>query len=554
VLSQAVASRHAGFSVGLTTEAPPRVYTLFPEGVFDLQRVVRPTAPDLLAEMSNSEVSRIVHDLHQRMNNGEDTQVEIDRYLLYVYLEASACPLLKALPWQSFVVCAEHVPGMKQMPDIGKEIRDMLMFMPTQNCIHRVLQYSMPYIKHNRLNFPLYEDITANDLTKMIRVVMACCLGVLRAHTKRPVFVLRVKLYAFFHELLARGSSADHYVFCTANLCLLRVAMIEYFIIFMHKFMPAEKEVLCQRFELNNTTDALFNSFCLIFDVFRQTAMQVPHLDFVNINLRAHIAIEKCNRVTKGKNRPSNSSACCKPVFATDALLKVAIHSHRFAHASYAMLQPLLRNLAWKDILQIQTIHNIVAISSLPANILRMQTRHLAKISIVNSNCLTQSTMLFVCLRCACATNKFVLNKKMRIVSDGRCFCSECDNDTYVLRVCTLGRIVKVREQYFFFCCFCCSTHEWPANGHEFSSCSRTPRKDDKLPISKCCLCTRNTSLSPWEVLDDVLGVQRDLMLCPKHRPLAHQQSSVYNIQTLRLAVLHKLNRYRTSALEITNL
>jgi hypothetical protein len=74
------------------------------------------------------------------------------------------------------------------------------------------------------------------------------------------------------------------------------------------------------------------------------------------------------------------------------------------------------------------------------------------------------------------------------------------------------------------------------------------------LPSSKCCLCTRNTSLSPWEVLDDVLGMKRDLMLCPKHRPLAHQQSSVYNVQTLRLAVLHKLNRYRTSALEITNL
>jgi len=147
-----------------------------------------------------------------------------------------------------------------------------------------------------------------------------------------------------------------------------------------------------------------------------------------------------------------------------------------------------------------------------------------------------------------------VLNKKMRVVSDNRCFCSECDDDAYVVRVCTLGRIVKVRAQFYYFCSFCCSTHEWLSTGHEFSSCSRTATRVQPAACAKCCLCTRSTSLSPWQVLDDALGVQRDLMLCPKHRPLAHQESSVYNIQTLRLAVLHKVNRYRTSAIEITSL
>jgi len=530
------------------------VYILFPDGRFDMQRVVRPIPRDCLGSLDNAEVRDIINELHRRMNNGEDTQVEIDRYLLYVYLACSGCAMLKRLPWSCFILRAEHVPGLRNMPDIGKEIREMLMFMPTQNSIHRVLQYSMPYIKHNRLNFPLFEDITPTDLTYMIQVVMACCLGVLRAHTKRPVFALRVKIYAFFHELLARGSSADHYVFCLCNLCLLRVAMIEYFVIFMHKFMPAEKEVLCQRFELNNTTDALFHSFCLIFDVFRQTALQVPDLDFVNINMRAHIAIEKCNRVTKGKNRPGSNGTLSRPLPVTDELLRLAIRSCVFAHASYAMLQPQVNGHAWQDVLKIQDIHQVVATTSLPDNILRMQARHLAEISLVNSNCLTQSTMLYVCLRCACSAGKFVLSKKMRVDSSGRSFCSECDDDAFVLRVCTLGRIVKVRAQFFYFCSFCCSVHEWLATGHEFCSCSRTLVKDNPLACSKCCMCDRSTSLSPWSVLDDASGVQRDLMLCPKHRPLAHQESSVYNIQTLRLAVLHKLNRYRTSALEITSI
>ena len=540
--------------MSLNTQQPPRVYTLFPNGQFDAQRVLRHSTADTLHSLQNKEVCGIIHDLHRRMNNGEDTQVEIDRYLLYVHLEISGCALLKTVPWQNFILSAAHVPCMRHMPDIGKEIRDMLMFMPTQTSIHRVLQYSMPYIKHNRLNFPCFEDITAPDLTNMIRVVMACCLGVLRAHTKRPVFELRVKLYSFFHELLARGSSADHYVFCVSNLCLLRVAMIEYFIIFMHKYMPAEKQVLCQRFELNNTTDALFHSFCIIFDVFRQTALQVTELDFANINARAHIAIEKCNRVTKGKNRPSTCLLQQKTIVNTPQTLHLAMNTAVFAHPLYAQVQSEIRAHTWADIHHVQNIQGVIEVKSLPLNLLRMQARHVAKMCSTNSTCIQQGMFLFVCLRCACNSVKFVLNKKMRIMSDGQCCCPECDDSTHVVRICTLGRIVKVRSLFFYYCSFCCSTHEWNANGHEFSSCDRVLSHTATGKVRTCCMCARSTSITPWSVLDDGVGVIRDLFLCPKHRPLAHQQKSVYNIQSLRLAVLHKMNRYKVSALEIKNL
>jgi len=99
VLPKAVADWHAGFSIGLTTQAPPRVYTLFPNGWFDMQRVVRPIPTDCLGNLGNAEVRDTINDLHRRMNNGEDTQVEIDRYLFYVYLEGSGKP---PLPNQSF--------------------------------------------------------------------------------------------------------------------------------------------------------------------------------------------------------------------------------------------------------------------------------------------------------------------------------------------------------------------------------------------------------------------------------------------------------------------
>jgi hypothetical protein len=540
--------------VSPTTQPAPRANTLFPGGEFDARRVVGPRAADALASLRNAEVRAIVTELHRRMNLGEDTQVEIDRYMLYIHLEARGSPLLARLPWECFVLRAADVPGLRHMPDIGREIREMLLFMPTKSSMHKVLQYSMPYIKHNRLNFPAFADIGAQDLTHMIRVVMACCLGVLRANTKRPVFELRVRLYGFFHELLARGSSADHYSFCVANLCLLRVSMIEFFIIFMHKFMPAEKLVLCERFQLNNTTDALFHNFCLIFDTFRQTAMQVRELDFVSINARAHIAIEKCNRVTKGKNRPNHMSPTLNVVASSTTTLDLAMRSARFAHHSYGSLQPMMRSQSWSDIVAVQRIHGVVSVHSLPANLMRMQARHLADVCRVNSNCISQSTLLFVCLKCACGQTKFALNKKMRVMSDGQCFCTHCDSSEHMLRVCTLGRIVQVRTQNFYFCTFCCSTHEWAANGHEFTHCARTVCTGSAAPPAKCCICARNSSVSAWSVLDDKLGVLRDVHLCPRHKPLAHQESAVYNIQTLRAAMLHKLNRYRVSALEITQL
>ena len=73
-------------------------------------------------------------------------------------------------------------------------------------------------------------------------------------------------------------------------------------------------------------------------------------------------------------------------------------------------------------------------------------------------------------------------------------------------------------------------------------------------PPSTCSMCARSTSLCTWPVLDDGVGAVRQLLLCPKHKLLLHQQDNVYNIQTLRLAVLHKLNSYRVSALEIKSL
>lgn len=530
------------------------MHRLFRNGEFDARSVVGLDISGTPVTIRNTEVRTIVQDLHRQMNGGTETQVEIDRYMVYLYMEASGASALDVLPWQSFVLESGDVMGLQHLVDIGSAVRDMLMLAPCKNSIHRVLQYSMPYIKHNRLNFPAFDDMTSDDLAHMVRIVMACCLGCLRANTKRPVFDLRVKLYYFFYTLLATGTSADHYVFCMANQCLLRVAMIEYFIIFMQEFMPSEKSVICNIFQLSNDIDELSHSFCLIFDIFRQTSMQVTELDFANINARAHIAIEKCNRVTKGKNRPIRATNTGTKLSSDDGVLRAAMHTPLFAHPAYAARLAAFADASWDYILQVQAVHRIVTVKPLPANLVALQARAIMHVLKTNSNSMVHCTLLYVCLRCVSRSVKFVINKKMRVMSDGTCYCPQCSCDTFVVPISILGRIVKIQGAYLYFCHFCCCTHEWESSGHEFTSCERghTPKLQVVRTQNKACVvCARTSSLSTWKVLDDNVGRILDICLCAKHKPLAHQHDAVYNVQTLRLAILHKLNRYRLSALEI---
>jgi len=551
---------------------------LFREGVFDVRSVMgldyadtpasadsagaAGATPHAAEAIRNPEVRAIVQDLHRQMNSGQDTQEEIDRYMLFLSMEASDAPALRALPWQCFVLQARDVVRLDHLVDIGSAVRDMLMLSPYKNSIHRVLQYSMPYIKHNRLNFPAFEDMTSDDLAHMVRIVMACCLGCLRANTKRPVFALRVQLYRFFYNLLASGTSKDHFVFCAANLCLLRLAMIEYFIIFIDEFMPVEKAVMCSTFQLSNTIDELSHSFCLIIDTFRQTCMQVTELDFANINARAHIAIEKCNRVTKGKNRQLRATDSGAKLASDDAVLRAAMAAPVFAHPAYAVDLPVFRGCSWQHIVQVQAVHAIIAVQPLPANLTALQADCVLRMLRHNSSSIVQCTQLYVCLRCVARSAKFAINKKMRVMSDGSCHCSQCHSSAFVLPISMMGRIVRIQGVYLHLCHFCCCIHEWKCSGHEFTSCERSKTcvpatallQPPSYSAKACAVCARTSSISSWTVLDDRLGVLVDLCLCAKHKPLAHQHESVYNIQTLRLAILHKLNRYRLSALEIQSL
>ena len=66
-------------------------------------------------------------------------------------------PLLRACHWKNCVTQLRDTFQVSHLVDIGTHVRHMLMGLTPCNQLGVLLQYSMPYIKHNRLSFPMYE-------------------------------------------------------------------------------------------------------------------------------------------------------------------------------------------------------------------------------------------------------------------------------------------------------------------------------------------------------------------------------------------------------------
>ena len=144
------------------------------------------------------------------------------------------------------------------------------------------------------MNFPLYSPDQAHVLPDIVNIMLACCLAMYPDSSKKPVLQLRVKLMVTIHSLKARGSPMDLYTFCTSNMSLLRIAMIEYFVYFISSFMPNETSMLTTVFGLQQDIADIFRQFTIICDTFRHQSMQDHVLDLSDINLKAQVAIGTC--------------------------------------------------------------------------------------------------------------------------------------------------------------------------------------------------------------------------------------------------------------------
>ena len=110
--------------------------------------------------------------------------------------------------------------------------------------------------------------------------------------------------------------------------------------------------------------------------------------------------------------------------------------------------------MTWQTLENIERVHALIDVTILPHNIAKQQAEQVLRTFKNNSSSLYNCLWLNICVRCVCDSSKFTLNSKMRIMSSGRSFCSVCRNDTFVIPISTLGKIVKIQNVRFYYCVY----------------------------------------------------------------------------------------------------
>jgi len=227
------------------------------------------------------------------------------------------------------------------------------------------------------------------------------------------LWALRVKLYAFFHRLVSLGNDADFYLFCQANLSVIRLSIMEYFVFFVESSMPVEKQVLCYVFGLDDDIDDIFWQFSAIINNFRFSALQKEAMDWVAINTSAQVGIEKCNRVAKGKAHAQHQHQENTKLGIDRQLVLEALGSPRFRHPSYAAIIPQLRAFGSHRLACINTIQEHANVYTLPVNLTRMQAVAVQQGLLSDSNATLNCLDMHICFRCSLEDSDPVISSKI---------------------------------------------------------------------------------------------------------------------------------------------
>ena len=452
---------------------------------------------------------------------------------LYYLIQTSHPWLELCTDVRFFKVSPRDVFDTNSLVDIGHEIRCMVMQNSSRSTLFDLIEYSLPYVKHNRLHLPNYDRIDFSVLCQIAQIMLATCIGTFSHSTRRPVWDCRVRLLAFFDDMLSNRTKQDLWEFCNDNILVMRISLIEYFVYFVKNQMPAEHENMRMSFENSLSMTHMFDNIIFTLNMFRQNAFCEPTFTWKQVNSLASICIEKCNRMCKGKQRKRRPQRTLKRLDASHDLIKSALLQPMFAHVEYVMDRPsdFVRNaLMYK-------IHRLIHVYALPHN-LAVQQKQIAQHSIIQGKMRSLQYMFMnVCL--ACPLDTAHPDTQMRVHNSTSVACERCHRSDTVVNVNMLGRLLNIHGTYYYYCPFCRSVKKWTGSGCEFRQCVHASGACARRINTNCIFCNRNNT-EIMRVLDDELGLMQTLHLCKSHMPLEHQLPYIYNFETFLLALSHK--------------
>ncbi len=466
------------------------------------------------------------------INQHTAAQADLDRYVFAYACSCSQHPFLETCAWQQLVLDADDVFDARRCADIGYCIRNIILKSAAPDVLTKVIQSSLPYLKHNRLNFPAFDTCGYTGMQDITRIVFGCCLGVFDADGKKPPWSTRVQLVVFMHELLARGSKRDLYVFCTAHMALVRIAAIECFLCFLERNMPIELEHMPLMFSVDTTVASMhFAELRQVCNNFRTIGFDGAELNIGELNAKAALMLERCNRICSHKIRSAARAAAAPTSLALvaralDAPLAIDIVRH--------LLHP---DLDAAQLVELQTIQSLVTREALVLELQELQTASLKRVWAENTVMATKSLHCYVCFGCIDAFTQ--LDRKMR-VHDGRVVhCQTCNSHRHIIRINCFHSVVRIKDVKYFWCPFCRVVHTWPASGHEMHRCDLHDAQPARTKCV-CLVCRKNVNIETFSLLDRRLGIMQTVSACFKHRPWPHQMPYVYDLASFRDAVVAK--------------
>jgi hypothetical protein len=157
----------------------------------------------------DAELLGILRRLLLSANSSDMEYRTLDRYLVAFFLSCTKHEMLQTLTWQHFVLVDEHVFTTDRLVDIGRNIRQIILGDLETETLTRLVFFSLPYLKHKRLNLPPLHETKFHELQGCLRIVYASCLGMLQRNSKKPPWSMRVQLHIFTHQLLVHGTHPD---------------------------------------------------------------------------------------------------------------------------------------------------------------------------------------------------------------------------------------------------------------------------------------------------------------------------------------------------------
>ena len=474
-------------------------------------------------------ISAQIEDLLAQERSGVDVYLQLDKLLTISLLP----PALQRLCLQKIHIETHHLLNADSVDDIGHIIRDIMVQKNNNDVLFKLYHYTMPFIKHNRLNFPPMRYVSKSLLTHLMQIMALTCLGLHRRDCKTPTWHIRRKLFKFFTRLNTHGTLKDIYLFCDHHNYLLRLALMENFVNYTSKHMLQEIDVICRNLKWTKYEHKKVERLvCYITDTFRTGALQNETLDWTFCEHKAQLAIERCNRTCKSQTlvQPAcipNVQRCidgavfrqmlATPVFQQNTLLQEMSRG--------GMLETAIR---WN-------MNTHIRKYALPLQLQHTQFSDMRRLlGAQNQHSMCVRSRLHVCLRC---NNEFPgTSNNMRLDHELKAMCVTCQSSAFVFVADTIGHLLRVYRNYYYYCHICRHVHPWTGTGSEFFACRHLRQAQ---PSRHCTVCFRTMHLTQHHVFDKRLGVIQSLFLCNRHNPTPLQMQYVYDLGSLRLLVKH---------------